>query len=364
MRPLLISYPGLKEKLSHIDLGEFPTPVQKLDNLGRYLGNDDIYLKNDGLSAPVYCGNKVRKLEFLLAEALDEGAKEVLTFGFAGSNHATATAFYAEKIGIKSISMLMPQPNARYLRKNLLMSYRAGAELHQYPDKKFLALGTINEMIKHMVKRGQFPKIIPAGGSSPPGVAGFINAAMELKIQIREGLLPEPDKIYVPMGTGGTAVGLMIGVKLSELKTRIIPVRVIDSQYANEDIVCNLFNKTISFLREKDPTFPHLKISKEEIELKEGFFGQEYALFTQEGMNAVRLLDDKEGIKLDGAYTGKAFAGLLSDLKKGKLKDEVVVFWNTYNNRDLSHLISNIDYHDLPEVFHGYFEEDLQPLEI
>lgn len=360
MKPLLTSYPGLKENLAHIALGEFPTPVQKLDNLGRYLGTDGLYLKNDGLSALVYGGNKVRKLEFLLAEALDEGAKEVLTFGFAGSNHATATAFHSQKIGIRSISMLMPQPNARYVRQNLLMSYRSGAELHQYPDKKFLALGTMNQMIKHMVKNGKFPKIIPVGGTSPTGVAGFVNAALELKLQIREGLLPEPDKIYVATGTCGTAVGLMIGVKLAGLKSRVVPVRVTDSQYVNINIICNLFNKTISFLREKDPTFPNLKISKDEIELKEDFFGQKYALFTEEGINAISLIEEKEGIKLDGTYTGKALAGLSSDLRNGSLKDEVILFWNTYNNRDFSHLISDIDYHDLPGVFHRYFEEGFQ----
>ena len=316
------------------------------------------------MSAPIYGGNKVRKLEFLLAEALDREMQEVLTFGFAGSNHATATAFYAEKVGMRSISMLMPQPNAKYVRRNLLMSYRSGAELHQYPDKKFLAVGTMNQMIKHFTRSGKFPMIIPVGGSSPRGVAGFINAGMELKIQIREGLMPEPDKIYVPLGTGGTAVGLMIGMRLTGLKSRIVPVRVIDSQYANREVIFNLFNNTVSFLRDKDPTFPRLKISREEIGLKEGFFGKQYALFTEEGMNAVMLMESKEGVELDGTYTGKAFAGLLNDLKNDKLKDEVILFWNTYNNRDFSHLISDVDYHNLPAVFHRYFEEDFQPLEV
>ena len=117
MIELFKNYPLLKEKLPYISLGNFPTPVEKLEKMGSKLGLDNLYIKRDDISGTTYGGNKVRKLEFVLGQALKSGVKEVMTFGFAGSNHALATAVYANKLGLRSISMLFPQPNAYYVRK-------------------------------------------------------------------------------------------------------------------------------------------------------------------------------------------------------------------------------------------------------
>ena len=130
MIPLFEQYPLLQEKLPYISLGEFPTPIQRLDQLGAKLKIGQLYIKRDDLSGKIQGGNKIRKLEFILGSALRSGAKEVITFGGAGSNHALATAIYAQQVGLKSISMLMPQPNANYVRRNLAMSHYYGAELH------------------------------------------------------------------------------------------------------------------------------------------------------------------------------------------------------------------------------------------
>ena len=130
MIPLFEQYPLLREKLAYVPLGEFPTPVQKLETLGAELGISQLYIKRDDLSGKLYGGNKPRQLEFILGQVLRSKAREVMTFGGAGSNHALATAIYARQVGVKSISMLMPQPNAQYVRRNLLMSQYCGAELH------------------------------------------------------------------------------------------------------------------------------------------------------------------------------------------------------------------------------------------
>ena len=175
----------LAHELPYVSLGEFPTPVQKLDQLGRQLGLDNLFIKRDDLSGKIYGGNKIRKLEFILGNALRTQVKEVLTFGAAGSNHALATAIYAKQLGLKSISMLVPQPNAQYVRRNLLMSYYCGAELHLLPNIPFIAPLTnpavLYQLLRHGLKRGQFPMVIPMGGSSPLGSVGFVNAAFELK---------------------------------------------------------------------------------------------------------------------------------------------------------------------------------------
>ena len=130
MIPLFEQYPLLNEKIPYVPLGEFPTPIKHLRQLGNKLGTDSLYLKHDGLSSQIYGGNKVRKLEFLLGDALRQGAKEILTFGFVGSNHALATAVYAQRLALKSISILLAQPNAQYVRRNLLLSHVSGAEIH------------------------------------------------------------------------------------------------------------------------------------------------------------------------------------------------------------------------------------------
>ena len=191
MISLFEKYPLLRENLTYVPLGEFPTPVQRLERLGNQLGNIQLYIKRDDLSGKVYGGNKPRKLEFLLGNAIRSKAKEVITFGGVGSNHALATAIYARQLGLKSISMLMPQPNACYVRSNLLMSHFSGAELHlcgaglESPiNMPLVYMATTYQVLRHALKCGRLPQLIPAGGSSPLGVAGFVNAAFELKQQI------------------------------------------------------------------------------------------------------------------------------------------------------------------------------------
>ena len=175
MLPLFENYQLLGKKLPYVSLGDFPTPVQKFDQLGKQLGLSDLFIKRDDLTGKVYGGNKVRKLEFILGDALRSGAKEVMTFGAAGSNHALATAIYARQLGIKSISMLVSQPNADYVRCNLLMSYQNEAELHLYSPKRFFRAtadpSIVYQLLRHGLKQGQLPHVIPMGGSSPARLA-------------------------------------------------------------------------------------------------------------------------------------------------------------------------------------------------
>ena len=360
--PLFNAYTLLRDKLPYVSLGQFPTPVQQLDRLDEDLGIDHLYVKRDDLSGEVYGGNKTRKLEFLLGRALRAKVKEVLTFGFTGSNHCLATAIYAQKMGLKSISMLLPQPNAHYVRRNLLMSHYSGAELHLCRNMRLLVLETMCQLLRHRLKYGQFPQLIPPGGSSPLGVIGFVNAAFELKEQIMKGEVPEPDRIYVASGTMGTAAGLMLGLRAANLKSEVVSVRVADERFVNVRRMSKLIRRTNSLLCSLDSSFPELEFSGKDIDIRHGFFGQRYALFTKEGMEAVSRMEKYEAIELEGTYTGKAFACLVDDAGRGDLRDMVVLFWNTHNSRDSSDLVAGIDYHQLPLCFHRYFEEDVQPL--
>jgi D-cysteine desulfhydrase len=367
MIALFEHYPLLADKLPYVSLGEFPTPVHKLGQLGKHIGLDNLHIKRDDLSGKIYGGNKIRKLEFILGDALHAKVKEVLTFGAAGSNHALATAIYAQQLGLNSISMLRPQPNAHCVRRNLLMGYNCGAELHLYPNTPFVmplaAPAVLYQLLRHRLKCGQFPQVIPIGGSSPLGVVGFVNAAFELKQQILGGEMPEPDYIYVASGSMGTAAGLTLGLRATRSKTRVISVRVNSDHFVNAKGMVKLIYKTSSLLSSLAPSFPRLEFSEHGIDIRHSFFGKQYALFTKEGMEAVARMGKTDGIKLDGTYTGKAFAALINDAGKQALRDKVVLFWNTYNSRDFSDVIATIDYHQLPRCFHRYFEEEVQPLD-
>jgi len=360
---LFRAFPRLELALPRVALADLPTPVQKLERLGEVMGHPELYIKRDDLSGKAYGGNKVRKLEFLLGEALRKGAKEVMTFGCAGSNHATATAIYAQHLGLRSISMLLPQPNARSVRRNLLMSYRHGAELHVYDDRRKLSRGVARELLRHALRTGKVPYVIPPGGSSPLGAVGYVNAAFELAEQIARGQLPEPDVLYVAAGTTGTSVGLMVGLKAAGLKTLVALIRVTGEQFVNIPKTLELLSRTGTLLHQADTLFPALPFRAADIVLRHDFYGQEYALYTEQSVDAMRLLKRIEGISLEGTYTGKACAALIHDVRQASLGDKVVLFWNTYNSRDFSDLIAGMDYHDLPQACHRYFEEDVQPLD-
>ena len=364
MIQLFKQYPVLAQKLPYVSLGEFPTAVQKLDRLGKYLSFDNLFIKRDDLSGNIYGGNKVRKLEFILGNALRSRAKEVLTFGSAGSNFALATAIYTKKLGLNSISMLLPQPNAEYVRCNLLLSYHVRAEMHYYvtyfPIVPSASPAVFYQLLRHRLITGKFPVVIPVGGSSPLGVVGFVNAAYELEEQIRTGQIPQPDYIYVACGSMGTAAGLILGLKAINSKTQVIPVKVNSDRFVNVKGMISLIKKTNSLLTSLDSTFPAIAVSERDINLKHDYLGRGYGLFTREAVEVAGLMEYYCGIKLEGTYTGKTFTALYDDIKKSKLNKKIVLFWNTYNSIDYSEVIATIDYHQLPKSFHQYFEQGIQ----
>jgi len=219
------------------------------------------------------------------------------------------------------------------------------------------------QFLRRKLKSGSFPMYIAAGGSSPLGVVAFVNAALELREQIRDGQIPEPDRIYVALGTAGTAAGLLLGLKAANLKSQVICVLVADPRFSNSRRISRLFHRTSSYLNSLDPSFPRFKLTKADIHIRHDFYGRGYAFFTEEGMEAVRCIANREGIQLDGTYTGKTLAALIADSRKKSLTDKVYLFWNTYNSRDFSDTIAGTDYSNLPLCFHRYFEEDVQSLD-
>lgn len=362
MIELFKEYPDLKNNIPHHPIGIFPTPVEQLPGLEKILGKSNIFCKNDGYSNPVYGGNKIRKLEFVFGQVLKKNIREVVTFGCVGSNHALATSINAEKLGIKCVLVLFPQPNARTVRQNILLDYKHNAELIFCDDYKKINFSTLKGVYGRVFKPGEF-YIIPAGGSSVEGTVGYVNAAFELKSQIDEGLLPEPDIIFLPLGTMGTAVGLTLGLKTLGLKTKVVGVRVVNRSFANIKNCISLFNEVNTFLVKNDHSFPKVEILDEDLIVENNYFGVEYARFTRESVDAVNILNKTDGLKLEATYSGKAMAACIGFCSKEENKDKNILFWNTYNIKDLSEEVVYEDYTKLPPDFWSYFESDVQELD-
>lgn len=326
-----------------VDLADLPTPVTRLSVLGKAFGHTDLFMKRDDLSGPVYGGNKIRKLEFLLGEALKKGHKTVITYGAAGSNHALATAVCCREVGLKAVSILAPQESSAHVRKNLLAGQAVGADLHlcnsfqEFPERT-------QEIVSRCRKQdGLDPYIIPAGGTDAVGALGFVCAAVEMAEQI------QPDVIYLPMGTGGTVAGMLVGFLLTELRPRVEAVRVVERVFRNEEHVKALCDELCEKLEIRD------RIASSEINIRDEFFGAGYGLSTEEGKEAVRLFHDLEGISLENTYTGKTVAALLADLRSGALAGKRVLYWNTLNSRDLSGVAGQVGAEDLPAEFRSFF---------
>lgn len=363
--PLLVQkYPGLR-MLPWCSLGRFPTPVERMAKLGEFLELKRLWVKRDDLSGESYGGNKVRKLEFLLADALSQGRDAVLTVGAAGSNHVLATTIYAKKLGLKTFAVFVPQPVQEYARRNLLCDYHLGLEMHYLTNELMVPWRMLRVWLSYRSPETLArPYLIWAGGSSPTGVIGYLNAGLELAQQVTQGLLPEPDFVFVPVGSAGTLAGLALGLKLACLRTRAVGVRVYDRLAANSSMVTYLARAGLRRLRQYDSSFPEVRLRRSDFVLLDDFFGRGYAHFTRPGMEAVRLAAEWEGLKLEGTYTGKTLAGLISFARKENLTNKALLFINTYNSRELKPLMDDPpDYRKLPKELHRYFEAPIAPVE-
>ncbi|MFP4500947.1 MAG: 1-aminocyclopropane-1-carboxylate deaminase/D-cysteine desulfhydrase [Candidatus Hydrogenedentota bacterium] len=362
MNPLEEAYPRLAENLHRLPLAVLPTPVDAMPHLAGAVGAARVYVKRDDHSAAAYGGNKVRKLEYLLGDAQARGARTVITFGAAGSNHALATAIYARAAGMRCISLLIPQPNARYVQKNLLRSRAAGATLVYKGSIPGVAASALRRYAAEALRRNR-PYLIMPGGTSPQGMLGFVAAAFELRAQVAAGLLPMPHRLYVASGTMGTAAGLALGLAAAQMPTHVMAVRVTDAMFTSLEKARRLFRRANRLLCKADPDFPVVPFPTDRFTFRHEFFGEEYARFTKEGMAAVRLARDTEDLVIEGTYTGKTLAALVADARAGDLSDVPTLFWNTYNSQPIMFDDNLGSYHELPRALHHYFEEPVQPLD-
>ena len=214
--PLLDRFPELSGRIPHVSLGAGPSPVSRLNRLSSAV-DGDIWLKNDGLYGTVYGGNKPRKLEFMLADALDKGARTVITTGALGTNHGLATALYGRQLGLEVVLLLTYEEPGPEIAERLCELHTAGARLH-YTRSLPLTFASLPYFMLRYRSGGRAPYFLGPGASTPLGALGYVSAALELAEQVRAGDLPAPRTIIVPAGTGGTATtGQFVEAILSEL---------------------------------------------------------------------------------------------------------------------------------------------------
>jgi len=358
---ILTAYPGLA-RIPRVELCTLPTPVTALDSLADRGGVRSLWAKRDDVTAATYGGNKLRKLEFLMGEAIASGAQDIITFGAAGSNHALATAIVGDSLGLRVHSVLMPQPNARYVRRNLLAALASGGDLHAAIDREDAMRTAAALRARLRTETGAEPFVIPFGGTTPSSSTGFVSAAFELATQVEAGIVPEPDVIFATLGSMGTAAGLALGLRAAGMKTRLIAVPVVSDAPDVDDALLREIVAAQTFLHGVDGTFPEFAWGAGDVEVRHGFLGHEYARFTEDGVAAVRA-SSADGLHLEGTYTGKTMAALLSGIDDGALAGLDVLFWNTYNGRDISSLSARAAVGDLPEPFRRYFDEEVQELD-
>jgi D-cysteine desulfhydrase len=363
--PLFKAFPQLAQTIAYVPCAHLPTPVEHLNAIKVYLNNGCkiLLVKRDDLTGTqfshkkiMYGGNKVRKLEFLLGQALSCNAQEVITFGAAGSNHALATALYAHKFGLHCTNLLMPQSTSVVVQQNLLHAYCAHAKLLYFTDNDTRTISAFSEWLNSYNRTGIYPYIIPKGGSNSIGTLGFVNAAFELKEQINAGILQKPDYIYVASGTCGTVAGLALGFQLAELPIHIMAVTTEQHDpihYQQE--LAQLYHATNNLLHEKDNTIPLQDFPHALVTIRFNFASPGYGVANPESQQAEIIFKKYAKIRLDVTYTGKAAAALIADMRAGLLTDKKVLFWDTYCGLDFSKTISKTSYKDLPACFHSYF---------
>ncbi len=323
--------------LPRIKLGEVKTPIEKLENLSKNYKND-IYIKRDDLLGIGLGGNKVRKLEYILGDALSKNADIVITSGGVQSNHVRLTIAAANKVGLKAIAVLVGSEPERYTG-NTLLDKVLGAEIHfaDIKNKEALSTGELNRLLDEEGEKlvqeikakyeslGKIVYVIPGGGKMPPGIAGYINATSEIYAQLQEMRL-NADYIVTGVGTASTIASLVIGEKL--YNTGIKPIGI---------LVTNTLGSAKAYAErvktEIDGYLKHfgwdLDITLDDIRLFDAYTGEGYGLPSDDGLEAIKTLARSEGLIVDHIYTGKAFAGLLDLSKKEYFGDKNVIFLHT-----------------------------------
>ena len=315
-----------------VPLAQLPTPFRPLDRISRSLGGPRIWIKCDDMSGSVLSGNKVRKLEFICARALSEGCQVLITCGGIQSNHCRATAIAAAQLGMDTHLLLRGSAEeSQHADGNLLLDRLAGATVSIYSPRDYFAqLQTLLENWReHYAQQGKKAWVIPTGASDAHGLWGYLAATRELREDFKRHSI-QPELVVCATGSGGTQSGLTLGFALQGLATNVLGMAVCDSEEyfahkAKQDI-----KEWSEFLPRDFLVANHRTLHRLEVSTCADYIGPGYGIGYEGVYDTIRWLAKEEGVILDPVYTGKAFFGLISEIKAGRLKHvKNVVFIHT-----------------------------------
>ena len=303
-----------------LHFAHLPTPIEPLSRLSKHLGGPDLYIKRDDETGLATGGNKTRKLEFLIAEALAQGADHVISTGAPQSNHCRQTAAAAARNGLGCTLVLRGQ-EPEQVTGNYLLDELLGAHVYWTGDRQ--AKDMIQEVEKQLQAMGHKPYIVPYGGSNVVGATGYVLAMHELMDQLAEQQL-NIDFIIFASSSGGTQAGLVLGAQVYGFRGSVLGISV--------DQPADVLQTQVGALA--TATAAHLGLGQlpllDHVEVNDDYLGGGYAVVGELEREAVRLLAQMEGILLDPVYTGKAMGGLIDLIRWGAFtRGQNVLFWHT-----------------------------------
>jgi len=314
-------------RFPRLHFAHLPTPLEPMERISKELGGPNLWIKRDDCTGLSSGGNKTRKLEFLMADAVERGADTIITQGATQSNHARQTCAIAAKLGMEIHILLEDRTGyhdeAYAHNGNVLLDQLHGATISTRPADS--DMNAEMEQLAHLLRDdGKKPYVIPGGGSNEIGALGYVNAAFELIHQANERSL-HIDHLVHATGSAGTQAGLVVGMEAMNSGVPVYGVGVCAARQKQEENVYGLAQRTLDFMGLN----PDL-VAREKVVANIDYVGDGYGLPTESMIEAVKMLASYEGILLDPVYSGKGFAGLIDLIRKGHFKQgENVVFLHT-----------------------------------
>jgi len=311
------------EKLPRFRLTQLPTPIESLPALSRELGGPTLLIKRDDQTGLALGGNKARKLEFLVGQALEQGADTLITVGAAQSNHCRQTAAAAAKAGLRC-ELILNGKKPETPNGNLLLDELFGANEHWIARSERAAkLQTLSAELK---AQGRKPYAMTVGGSNGVGATGYVVAMIELMEQLRS-TGQRVDHILFGTSSGGTQAGIELGARITGYTGKLhgLSIDKDDPEHLEyESEVAQIANDCAGYIGSG------VRLTKDDIKVVYGYMGEGYGVVGNLEREAIRLMARREGIVLDPVYAGRAFGALVDLIRKGAFrKDETVLFWHT-----------------------------------
>ncbi|WP_438950721.1 D-cysteine desulfhydrase family protein [Psychrobacter submarinus] len=313
----------MKDTLPKASLGYFPTPLIELTRLSKTLGGPNIYMKRDDNTGLALGGNKTRKLEYIIGDALAKGADTVITAGAIQSNHCRQTAGAAASLGLEC-HLVLGGEEPEQPQGNLLLDKVYGCHIHWTGENR--KGEDIPALVAQLKAEGKKPYVIPYGGSNELGAVAFIEAYKELNAQ-REALKVDFSHIIFASSSGATHAGLMLGNKILQTHSQIVGINIdkgeMDKVPFDEHIV-SLANSTAQLIA------ADYQFTADDLILNSDYVGDGYGVIGELEKEAIALTAQNEGILLDPVYTGRAMGGLIDMIRTEQIKaTDNVLFWHT-----------------------------------